>query len=75
MAAKRVVPMWVVVDPTYNETQLYHYSEEQRAKSLGAARLKWVVVASDYFVGTVQNPALFDCELFDTEEEALRAIN
>lgn len=71
---KRVAPMWLVEDKEYKEWMLYHYSDEQRAKSKGDAKLKWVGVDNDYFIGTVQPARLFEGFIFDTEEEANKAV-
>lgn len=61
---KKLAPMWHVNDV------LYHYSDKERADRMGEAKLVWVVMSSDYFIGTVQLEDNFKGNIFNTEEEA-----
>jgi len=65
---KKVAPMWAVEDV------LFHYSDEERANRRGEAKLVWVVMDRDYFIGTEQFAMNFAHMIFDNEDDALDYI-
>lgn len=69
---KKVAPMWQVNE--MGEVVLYHYSDKVRAESQGEAKLVWVAMDSDYFIGTWQFAEDFAHGTFDSEEEAYQSI-
>lgn len=63
--------MWETVNST-GDIVYYHYSDKQKAGE--KATLKWVLMDSDYFIGTWQFKEHFAISVHDTEEEAEKAI-
>lgn len=68
---KRIVPLWEV------STAFYHYSDKERAEyhTGEKAKLKWVILDSDFFITTWQLKNQFDYVAFDTEAEAKSYLN
>lgn len=62
----RYAPMWEV-DNVY-----FHHSDKDRAGQ--SAVLKWVIMDSDYFIGTWQFGEHFVINIFDSEDEARRFV-
>jgi len=67
--SKKVAPMWKV------EEVLFHYSDEYRANLRGKATLVWVVMDSEYFIGTEQLAENFADAIYADETDALAYAN
>lgn len=68
----KYAPMWIVKN-TFNDIECYHYSDKQRAGN--NAKLKYVIMDYDYFIGTMQLQNKFAIKILDTEEQAINYIN
>jgi hypothetical protein len=64
----RIAPMW------QSEDKLFHYSDKERAESNASSpadvKEVFVVIPTDYFIGTWQPIEQFKDGVFDTEDEA-----
>ena len=68
----KYAPMWITKNE-FGDIVCYHYSDKQRASN--NAKLKYVVMDHDYFIGTVQLKNNFAIAVLDTEDQAIEYIN